>query len=446
MVAAPTHKILRVGIIQGGKIIEERHLKKKGDVTIGQDARNTFVVPASNLPSSFSVFELKNGQYSLGFTEAMDGRVRLGSADVDFASLRSQGLAKKRGNVFVLPLNDTAKGKVSLGEVTLLFQFVNPPPEPAKPELPPTIRGSVWQSMDQVFFVILSASLFFHFSGATFIACQPMPEERELSLDELPDRFAKVMMPVKIDPPKQQEAAKTGTDEKKDDKKDAKKDDSKDAKNAAPVDAAAHKAAVAKTVSSKGLLKILGAAGGGGAGAFEDVLGSGTGSADIAGALAGAGGVGVATADSVGAGGPKGGGSGSTASIGDLGTSGGGNVNLGTKAEVKISGRVQDAAPEVDSADVDRQALARYVKQRMMAIQNCYERELKRNPSLKGKVVVRFAITPAGRSAEIEIEENTLANDAVASCIRTVIRTWVFPFKPASDVTVAYPFVFTPAS
>ena len=61
-------------------------------------------------------------------------------------------------------------------------------------------------------------------------------------------------------------------------------------------------------------------------------------------------------------------------------------------------------------------------------------------------MVVRFSITPNGRASDIEIEENTLGNDAVAACVRTVIRTWSFPFKPASDVTVAYPFVFSPAS
>ena len=54
------------------------------------------------------------------------------------------------------------------------------------------------------------------------------------------------------------------------------------------------------------------------------MLGSGTGSGDVAEALAGAHGVSVATADSVG--GPRGGGSGRTAGIGDVGTSGGGNV------------------------------------------------------------------------------------------------------------------------
>jgi hypothetical protein len=195
------------------------------------------------------------------------------------------------------------------------------------------------------------------------------------------------------------------------------------------------------------LLRILGSSGSGGAGAFQDVLGGGTGAGDIAKALAGAGGVGVATADAIGQGaGRKGGGSGLVAGIGDLGTSGGGRVNLGTKGDVRVSGQVRDVAPEVESSDVDREALARYVKQRLKAIQNCYEKELKRNPSLKGKVVVRFSITPSGRSGDIDVEENTLGSDAVSSCIRTVIRGWVFPFHPPDNVAVAYPFLFSPAS
>ncbi|MGQ0507463.1 MAG: AgmX/PglI C-terminal domain-containing protein [Myxococcaceae bacterium] len=444
MATTPSNKILRVGVIQGGKIIEERHLRKRDNVTVGQEAKNTFVVPASNLPPSFPVFEYKTHQYFLVFTEKMDGRVRLGTSDVDFASLRSQGLAKKRGSVFVLPLTDSAKGKISLGEITLLFQFVTPPPEPVKTELPPNIKGSFWQSIDQVFFMILVGSLVVHFSGATIIMLAPMPEEREMTLEELPDRFAKILIPVKVEAPEPpKETAQAGGDEgKKEEKKEAPK---KAEKPAAGGDPAAKRAEIAQKVASKGLLKILGSSGGGG-GAFEDVLGGGTGAGDIASALAGAGGVGVATTDALGAGGPRGGGSGKVAGIGELGTSGGGNVNVGEKGDARVSGRVKDAAPEIDSADVDREALGRYVKQRLKAIQNCYEKELKRNPSLKGKVVVRFSITPQGRASDVEIEENTVGNEAVSSCIRTVIRTWIFPFKPADDVAVAYPFVFSPAS
>jgi hypothetical protein len=60
--------------------------------------------------------------------------------------------------------------------------------------------------------------------------------------------------------------------------------------------------------------------------------------------------------------------------------------------------------------------------------------------------VVRFSITPSGRAGEIEVEDNSLGNEAVASCLRTVIRGWIFPFKPAGSVSVAYPFLFSPAS
>jgi hypothetical protein len=435
-----SQKILRVALIQGAKITEDRTLKRRANVTVGQDPKNTFVVPVSNLPGSFTLFEFLNGVYSLVFTEQMDGKVKVGDSDLSFAALREQNLAKKRGNVYVLPLNDTMKGRVGVGEVSLLFQFVTPPPEPPRPELPPTIKGGALAGVDQFFFLILGVSLFIHFSGASFIACQPMPEDRELSLDELPDRFAKVMMPVKVEKPPEPPKVEAKAD---DDKKEEKKPEAK--KENKPQDEAAKKAALNKAVAQKGLLKILGSAGMKGS-AFEDVLGDKTGGSSIADALNGAGGVGVATADNIGANGPKGGGTGSAASIGDLGTSGGGNVDLGKKGDAVIRGRVADATPEVDSADVDRAALTRYVQARKAAIVACYEKELKRNPTMKGKVVVRFAISTSGRATEIEIEENTLNNDAVSSCIRAIIRTWVFPFKPESEVPVAFPFVFTPSN
>src|SRR5947207_2778445 len=105
MPSPSTEKILRVALVQGHKITEERHFRKRHDITIGQDPKNTFIIPASNLPATLPVFEYKGGgQYHLVFSDRMDGRVRLGTADVDFASLREQGLAKKRGNTYVLPL------------------------------------------------------------------------------------------------------------------------------------------------------------------------------------------------------------------------------------------------------------------------------------------------------------------------------------------------------
>jgi outer membrane biosynthesis protein TonB len=436
-------KLLRVALIQGSKITEDRTLKRRGPVSVGQNATNTIVVPVSNLPPSFTLFEAVNEQYSLVFTQAMEGKLTVNGQEMTLQDAVARGVAKARGkDTFVLPLNDASKGRVALGEVSLLFQFVAPPPEPPKAELPAEVRGGFLKQLDQLFFMVLAISLFVHFSGATFVACQPKIEERELTLDELPDRFVKAMMPVEVKPPPKTEVADNG--DKKDDAKDDKKEVAEKKSDKPATSNSDKKAQLQAKVARSGLLKVIGSSGGGGA--FEDVLGGSSGVGDVANALSGASGVGVATADALGAGGPKGGTAGSAAGIGDLGTSGGGNVALAEKGNATVKGGVSMQAPEVESSEVDREKLAAYVRSRKGAIQQCYEKELKRNPSLKGKVVVRFNITPAGRTSDIDIEENTLGNEAVASCIKTTIRGWVFPFKPDSEVPVAYPFVFAPAS
>src|SRR6185369_4633160 len=92
-------KILRIGIVQNGKIVEERLVRKRGDVTIGQSAANTFVVPASNvLPRSFTLFSLDGNNFGLHFSEGMDGRIAFdqNTAPQTLAQLRAK--AQKRGN------------------------------------------------------------------------------------------------------------------------------------------------------------------------------------------------------------------------------------------------------------------------------------------------------------------------------------------------------------
>ncbi|GHG93732.1 AgmX/PglI C-terminal domain-containing protein [Comamonas sp. JC664] len=444
MAATSQNKLLRVGVIQNGRIVEEHHVRREA-VTIGHDAKNTIVLPASEgRPARFALLENHNQQFHLVIAPGMQGRVNLGSSDVDFDSLRTQGLATRRGELHVLPLQETARGKVELGDATLFFQFVTPPPEEAKPVLPADVMVSRWKTMDRVFFGILAASLLVHFSGAAIILSSETPQVAELELDELDDRFVRAIIPQRpVEAPKPVEAGpapKTDTPEAA--PKEAAPSEPKPSGDAVQQ----RRAEVVKKVSNTGLLKILGSNRGGGQGAFADVLGSASGAGDIAEALAGAGGVGVAREASVGTpGGPRGGGTGTVTDIGAIGTQGAGKVDLGDKKETVVKGRVQDATPEIESADVDRDALARYVRARKAAIQSCYEKELKRNPNLKGKVVVRFTIKTSGRAGDIEIEENTLGSEAVGSCIRTTIRSWVFPFKPDDETAVSYPFVFAPA-
>lgn len=311
-------------------------------------------------------------------------------------------------------------------------------------------------SKDHLFGRITGALLVANAAIMTAIMLSPTPEPEELTLEDIPERFASVIIPDKpkeepvvADEPGKEEAP--APEEKKASSESKGGDSSQETKKYASNEE--RKAAIREGVQGKGLLKLLGALGGDGSegDAIQDVLGGGSSASnDIAAALMGASGVGVATSESIArqAGQRLGGGSGDVASIGDLGTSGGAGAQASKveeKKTVTIRGRVIDEGPDVESSDCDKNVIARFVKQRMKAIQGCYEKELKKNPTLKGKLVVRFTIDERGKVRELEIEENTIGNQAVVACIRNTIKIWNFPIKD-NECPVAYPFIFTPSS
>src|SRR3979409_784661 len=83
-------KVLRIGLVQSGKVIEERVIKQRTHVTIGPSEKSMFVIPSKNLPAQFRLFELAGGEYYLNFRDGMTGRVALKTGISDLAALRSQ--------------------------------------------------------------------------------------------------------------------------------------------------------------------------------------------------------------------------------------------------------------------------------------------------------------------------------------------------------------------
>jgi len=436
-------RVLRIGVLQGGRITDERLLKRVETVTVGRDPGSTVVLPGSDVPQRFPLFEATADAYRLVFSAEMSGRVQLDEGrDASLSGLIESGAALPHPQGHALPLNERSRGKVVVGGVTVFFQFVVPPAEVGVGPLPRELRGNLFTGMDRAFLVALAASLAVHFTCGTGILLSPMPVEPEIELEELlQDRFASLLETPKAPPPPPEPDGANAQGPATDREKPVAEAPAKERQTAVP--SAERMAAAKSRVANLGLVGAINASGGG---SVADVLGSGDGlSADFASALSGVTGVGVATADAV-KGGPKGGQSGAVAGVGDLATSGGGDVDLGGKQDATVRGRVTSSSPDVDSADVNPADVAKYVKARLKAIQNCYERELKRNPTLKGRVVVAFTIGTSGRTSAIEVEENTLGSEAVGTCIRSLIRTWAFPFRPDGDVPVSYPFVFAPAS
>jgi TonB family protein len=183
-------------------------------------------------------------------------------------------------------------------------------------------------------------------------------------------------------------------------------------------------------------------------GSVADLMGSGGDLDIIAGNIAGlktggSGTVGRGTGGGFGPGGPG------------LGLGGGGGTGLGLLAgtaktvgrtEMK-KGRVRVAPPGITGAAASNSlrssaVIARIVNQRKAGIEYIYKKYLKTNPTMEGKIVVRFTIAASGAVTASSVVSSSLGNPAMEQEVCGRIMTWRFPPIDAGDVTVVYPFVF----
>ena len=453
-------KILRVGIIQGGRIVEERLLRRREQVTVGFSPKNTFVVPISNLPRSFALLDVRGGRYVLNFQKDTKGRVSLEGGVFELAELARSGKARKKAGGFQLELNQQSRGKVVLGEVTLLFQFVAPPPLPPKLKLPASARGGWIKSIEWHFVGFLMVSALLQVVPMTWLVLQDWPAPKRGT--EIPNKFVTLIMkrPEKPPEPPKVDEKKDGEgpgDKEKDKPKEARKavaaGDKKDDPEAAARAAAVKKRALAKAVRGKTLLKFITSRAGDdeqGASGLVDALAHGAARSRVDEAFAGA--TGVATAspgmDRSRRGGAASDQGGTVATIDGLGASAARRTVGGTgkkRAERRVTANIAVSGPSntFGTGKMDRSDIARVVKLRIRAVKSCYERELKKDPTLRGKVVVQFTIGEVGRVTNSKIASSTMSNAAVGSCILGRIRSWRFPKPEGGSVTVSYPFVFT---
>jgi outer membrane biosynthesis protein TonB len=97
------------------------------------------------------------------------------------------------------------------------------------------------------------------------------------------------------------------------------------------------------------------------------------------------------------------------------------------------------AGPEPDGA-----VLQAFVRRRTTPIRVCYDRALKRDASLRGRVVVRFTIGTCGEIADLALTGgHGRAAPELAACVTRAVKGWRLPFRPSEPVDVEYPFRFT---
>jgi pSer/pThr/pTyr-binding forkhead associated (FHA) protein len=117
-----------------------------------------------------------------------------------------------------------------------------------------------------------------------------------------------------------------------------------------------------------------------------------------------------------------------------------GAVGFGGKGNVAIEAGGAEAE---FVGTIDREAVRRVVRSKLLEIKSCYERALNMDKSLEGKVVIRFQIEEQGRVRVASTKSTTLNNRQVEECVATRIKNAIFPEPPPGTVAeVDYPFVF----
>jgi hypothetical protein len=88
--------------------------------------------------------------------------------------------------------------------------------------------------------------------------------------------------------------------------------------------------------------------------------------------------------------------------------------------------------------------VARIINNSTGAIKGCYERALRRDPNLGGKVTVQFTIAGTGKVSAARTTLNELTPE-VGDCIVSVFKRLRFPQPDGGYLVMESPFMFTSA-
>ncbi|MFH2008030.1 MAG: AgmX/PglI C-terminal domain-containing protein [bacterium] len=168
-----TRRCLRVGIVQGGRIIEERHIRHGKSVSIGQSPRNHFTVSAPQMPRAYQAFRIEGGKHVLRFPPGMDGRISVDGRVITLTQAVEAGLTRQAGAWRELALRGNARGKLNIGDVSVLFQRIRIPPKTPQPRLPQSLQGGITHRLDTGFSMVISGAV--ALAAAFLITVQLVP-------------------------------------------------------------------------------------------------------------------------------------------------------------------------------------------------------------------------------------------------------------------------------
>lgn len=142
---ATSPRSLRIGVLLGDQLVEERVFPPGAPITLGQSLRCALSIPVDGVPREHVLFTSEGGRFALHETPGMQVR------------------------------RDDGRGRIVLGEVTILFQEVATLPPAPRPQLPAAIRGTLADRIDRRLALFVGGSLLVHVAIAAWAWTSDVP-------------------------------------------------------------------------------------------------------------------------------------------------------------------------------------------------------------------------------------------------------------------------------
>ncbi len=446
---------LRVKITQGHSVIE-RSLGSKDTLTIGRSPDNDIVVFSDRFPKKHTLLKCDHNKCELYLTKDMRGEIRHQESQLSLQDLFVHELLPKKGDFYNLQFSHGRSGYIRVGDANISFLYDGadttlkgvPDYSWAKANLRSIGRDGLFKTLFLMFFAL---ELFWGLSVYNIKLSPIAPPD----INKVPQRFAKFV----IQQPKQEtpvetltttNGQETGTDSEQKQQKKKTNPKRSGGSSGKKTD---------RPVTSQGLLGLIGGSGQSGQKSssvdflidkglvkqLDDLLGD-----KKLSKRPGNGGLGTGSGKGVGAGTGDG--------IDDLlafGLSGGVDdliENDGVqKVTMKKKGQVQLQTPskmrgsQAAMGNRSPENVMQVINSQQGRIMYTYNKYLRNDPNLSGKVSLDVTIEANGRISKITVLESTISNQNFVRDLTNIIRRLKFPPIAEGSITINLPFVFNRA-
>lgn len=458
---------LRCALVWQRTVVKEEVFGPGGKVTLGNSSQATFTVESSLLGDRHCIFRHKRSGTELFLKPGMLGRVRIGGQTHEVEELLHPGsIAHKKGDALHYVLNEHDGGVLVFGRVGLVFDFARDLGA-VKSNSVSTLIG-LERPMTRMFtgtlvvaMLIAMVSRLFGSTPTGFVVEQ-IPERIVSYMVDDPERVREFKQEIrrwnkeqeeKQKPPEevQPKPAQRDTPENKPapDRPDERASDPEQARLRHKVANVGVVGAIQIARQKDGALKHVLSEGGLGLSLDSALQKLDKGAASVR--VIGSEGQGPGFAPMLI---PRAGASealGEGLKAGQIGT---GQTarrvaetsRLADRREARVTVNMTADDASVTGGTLSKKQIADVVMRNKDAIRYCYESQLMRFPTLRGKVLTDFIIELDGSVKTAKIAEQTLtqpeAVNAVIGCIVRFIQRWKFPKPEGGKVRVLYPFTF----